>query len=91
MREKITSAPSGYLMLLADLAIFAVAIEMLISAKGSDQRGTLIVGGLLLIVGGFVMMPGNFTVQPNQAIVLQLFGRYIGTVKEPGLRWANPF
>ena len=91
MREKITSAPSGYLMLLVDLAIFAVAIGMLISAKGSDQRGTLIVGGLLLIVVGFVMMPGNFTVQPNQAIVLQLFGRYIGTVKEPGLRWANPF
>lgn len=34
---------------------------------------------------------GFFMVQPNQGKVLQLFGRYIGTAKEPGLRWTNPF
>jgi regulator of protease activity HflC (stomatin/prohibitin superfamily) len=34
---------------------------------------------------------GLFMVQPNQGVVLQLFGRYIGTAREPGLRWANPF
>lgn len=33
---------------------------------------------------------GLFMVHPNEAQVLQLFGRYIGTAKEPGLRWANP-
>jgi len=33
---------------------------------------------------------GLFMVHPNEAKVLQLFGRYVGTSKEPGLRWANP-
>jgi hypothetical protein len=34
---------------------------------------------------------GFFQVQPNQGQVLQLFGRYSGTVREEGLRWTNPF
>jgi regulator of protease activity HflC (stomatin/prohibitin superfamily) len=38
-----------------------------------------------------VLLAGLFVVQPNEGKVLQLFGRYVGTVREPGLRWANPF
>jgi regulator of protease activity HflC (stomatin/prohibitin superfamily) len=34
---------------------------------------------------------GFFQVQPNQGQVVQLFGRYAGTVREAGLRWTNPF
>ena len=34
---------------------------------------------------------GFFQVQPNQGQVVQLFGRYAGTVREEGLRWTNPF
>lgn len=34
---------------------------------------------------------GLFMVQPNQGVVLQLFGRYVGSVRDAGLRWANPF
>jgi regulator of protease activity HflC (stomatin/prohibitin superfamily) len=34
---------------------------------------------------------GLYTVQPNQAAVLSLFGKYVGTVKDNGLRWNNPF
>ena len=30
-------------------------------------------------------------VNPNEGKVLQLFGDYVGTVRTPGLRWANPF
>lgn len=91
MKEKTTTAPSGYLMLLVDLALFVAAIALFLSAKGSPDKAMLVLSGLFLLILGFVMMPGNFTVQPNQAVVLQLFGRYIGTVKEPGLRWSNPF
>ena len=39
----------------------------------------------------FVLWGGLFIVNPNEARVLQLFGKYVGTVKESGLRWANPF
>jgi len=45
------------------------------------------IAGIGLTVFGMV---GLFMVHPNEAKVLQLFGRYVGTAKEPGLRWANP-
>jgi regulator of protease activity HflC (stomatin/prohibitin superfamily) len=38
-----------------------------------------------------VLLAGLFVVNPNEAKVVQLFGRYVGTVTQPGLRWANPF
>jgi hypothetical protein len=45
---------------------------------------------LLPILWVFVLK-GFFMVAPNQAMVLQLFGDYVGTAKLTGLRWANPF
>jgi len=39
----------------------------------------------------FILWLGLFIVNPNEAKVLQLFGRYAGTVHEQGLKWANPF
>ena len=42
-------------------------------------------------VVSFVCLLGLFTVDPNEAKVLQPFGKYVGTAKQPGLRWANPF
>jgi regulator of protease activity HflC (stomatin/prohibitin superfamily) len=54
----------------------------------------VLIGLTLLVVPlpvVFVCLFGFFVVNPNEAVVLQLFGRYVGTVKEPGLRWANPF
>jgi len=38
-----------------------------------------------------IMWAGLFMVHPNEAKVLQLFGKYAGTSREAGLRWANPF
>ena len=37
-----------------------------------------------------LLFTGLFVVNPNEGRVLQLFGDYVGTVKTPGLRWANP-
>jgi regulator of protease activity HflC (stomatin/prohibitin superfamily) len=38
-----------------------------------------------------ICFKGFFMVNPNQAVVLQLFGTYVGSVRVTGLRWANPF
>lgn len=46
--------------------------------------------GIACLISAVFIAVGLFLVQPNQAKVLQLFGRYVGTAKEPGLRWANP-
>ena len=45
----------------------------------------------MLLVSVVVLLAGLFMVAPNEARVLQLFGDYVGTVRTPGLRWANPF
>jgi hypothetical protein len=44
-----------------------------------------------LFVVAFVCLFGLFVVNPNEARVLQLYGAYRGTVRTPGMRWANPF
>ena len=49
------------------------------------------VGWGLVELCAFVGLFGLFMVNPNEGRVLQLFGDYRGTVKAPGLRWANPF
>ena len=47
--------------------------------------------GVPMALACFLGLFGVFTVGPNEAKVLQLFGNYKGTVREPGLRWVNPF
>jgi len=46
--------------------------------------------GLLLLLAGLFVLPGLYMLEPNQSAVLSLFGRYVGTVREDGLRWNNP-
>lgn len=45
----------------------------------------------LMVLCGVLTLVGLFPLAPNEAKVLQLFGSYRGTAREPGLRWANPF
>jgi len=81
---------SGYLavgllplLLLADIWVFVTALQTLSIVMGVFSILTAIV--LLVCVAGF------FMVHPNQARVLTLFGTYVGSARETGLRWANPF
>jgi len=46
---------------------------------------------ILAIVAEAICLGGLFTVHPNQGVVVQLFGKYQGTVRRPGLHWVNPF
>ncbi len=74
------------LLLILSLAAFITAEN----EAGNVAGGNIISGILLLTLAG-IAMPGFFLVQPNQTKVLILFGKYVGTVKEPGWHWANPF
>lgn len=51
----------------------------------------LLFGGIVATVMVFISFGGLFSVQPNCAVVVQFFGEYVGTTREPGLRFANPF
>ncbi|MBD8900152.1 SPFH domain-containing protein [Rhodanobacter sp. DHG33] len=55
------------------------------------SRGPYASLGILLEVLGIFLIKGFFQVAPNTGQVMQLFGKYAGTVRDEGLRWTNPF
>ncbi len=90
IREKRIKAKSGIPMLLLFLLMLVLDVALLIYA-GKNQIVPLLVLCIVMFPVIIVMMVGLFMVNPNESKVLQLFGKYVGTVNEPGLRWANPF
>jgi regulator of protease activity HflC (stomatin/prohibitin superfamily) len=68
----------------------AAAIGGIVFAAIAKIPLLIVLFGVLIALFGF-LLAGLFVVAPNEAKVLQLFGRYVGTVHEAGLRWANPF
>lgn len=99
--EKIIKSKSGWLFLLIIIVLFAVAalftLNFVLSAIAADRNPRLdpsfpsIIGALVFFFAGLFVSSGLFSLQPGQAKVCVLFGKYIGTVKDEGLRWANPY
>ena len=90
MKERLVSAPSGIpaligliVLLLADGAWFVHSIQ--------SQTIWAVITAILIAIVLLVCLGGFFTVAPNEGKVLQFFGRYVGTVRDSGPRWANPF
>ncbi|AZK96285.1 MULTISPECIES: SPFH domain-containing protein [Streptomyces] len=93
VREFPARSIGGGLALLLGLAGFAggaaAVVAGAVAGSAAAQVG-LIVGGILLALAAVVAMAGLNMVEPGQARVVQLFGRYRGTVRTDGLRWVNP-
>jgi regulator of protease activity HflC (stomatin/prohibitin superfamily) len=83
-------AASGYSMLAVLLILTAGFIYALVRMIMAENAMGIIFSIVVLSVLT-VLYFGFFIVNPNEAKVLQLFGKYVGTAREPGLRWANPF
>jgi hypothetical protein len=90
IREIKREAASGLVWLLGLLLAIAADVYWLVQVIQAERVAQIVVAIVVLAVLTF-LLAGLFTVNPNEAKVLQLFGRYIGTVHEPGLKWANPF
>jgi SPFH domain / Band 7 family len=73
---------AGFWWLFATLGR-ALALDTAIEGNGA-------LGALTVIAVGVLGLRGLYVVSPNQARVLQLFGTYIGSAKDPGLWWTNP-
>jgi len=82
-QEKNIKATNGYLMLVVLLGFIALLIYGIPTGKPLIIVPTMLI--ILFIILGF------FLVNPNTSKVLLLFGKYIGTVRENGFYWANPF
>ncbi len=89
--ERPTSAWSGALGLFFCLLFLAGGIAVIAQAIGDQRPVFLVTTGLPLLILAALSAAGLFTVQPNQAVVLILFGTYVGTVRTSGWWWTNPF
>jgi hypothetical protein len=88
--ERKVIAWSGPMGLAIGLILIFAASYVFINAVGSGRPGMLFVA-IPLVFLAILTMTGLFTVQPNQAVVLVLFGTYVGTVRDAGWWWTNPF
>ena len=85
-RKAVNGIPAFLTLLLG-----GAAAAYLLWHGGNTGDTVLVIAG---VVGGMLSvfaLTGLFSVQPNQAKVLTLFGKYVGTVRTSGLWWANPF
>lgn len=92
--EKIAEKPAnklnGFLMLVFTIALQAFSVYLLIISININNPEILWIVIPLMIID-FIMMSGFVVVQPNDSRVLILFGKYTGTVRQPGFYWVNPF
>ena len=88
MKEHSLKSLSGIPTLLAILVGMLAIVVLGVVGVRTGPIG--VVMGLSFLGLGFALF-GLYMVEPNQAAVISLFGRYVGTVKDTGLRWNNPF
>jgi hypothetical protein len=91
MKEAPIRSLPGIPVLVGLLLLVLACVAGFINGVRENDLATLFASlavGVLAIVFGF---PGFYMLEPNQAAVLSLFGKYVGTVKDSGLRWNNPF
>jgi len=91
IHERRVAALSGAIGLTIALLLAGVAIYVFVGAVQAGRPLVLATVVLPLLILTALSAAGLFTVQPNQAVVLILFGSYVGTVRDSGWWWTNPF
>jgi hypothetical protein len=91
MVREIPLRPVAGIPVVIGLIVAQVATLALVAGAVLTRFPPYIVGAALLAAFVGFLFAGLFMVSPNEAKVLQLFGSYVGSAREPGLRWANPF
>jgi hypothetical protein len=98
MAERMKSAANGRMAVallvvtaLVDIALYPIGTVL------ANRHGGGLLGGILIGVAALgticwsIAFRGLTPVVPGEARVVQLFGRYLGTIRKPGLCWVNPF
>ncbi len=90
MIEKNLTSISGYAALLIGLfGLLGGPLLFIVTVMyASTWLGIL---SVVLFIGGIIVLSGLSVVNPNEGIVTTFFGDYVGTMKQNGLRWVNPF
>ena len=96
-RQPVTEEPAWFLpgvqMLVLGIVVIlaAIAVGVVASHLTGAALYVLVLLAVLMGICGVLMLVGLTPVSPGQARVIQLFGRYCGTIRDTGLKWVNPF
>ena len=96
MEEKVLKGKEGMPMLFSLILMYAAFIGLVIYG-GILIENYVSLGGLPLAIGiigiviGWIPFLGLKVIRPQEALVLTLFGKYMGTLREPGFYFVNPF
>ena len=97
MQEKILhTKKNGMSVMLLNIAVLAVALigvicGAIMADSGSALGVVLVIFSVIVLVLGWIPLVGLKVLKPQEALVLTLFGNYVGTLKGEGFYWVNPF
>jgi regulator of protease activity HflC (stomatin/prohibitin superfamily) len=89
-RERILVSTNGYFMAAIGASLFLLMIGSFFLAPLAGGGFGIALRVLVILCGAF-LLSGLYMLQPNEAAILNLFGKYVGTDRSEGLRWASPF
>ena len=93
--ERRLTSMNGYAMLASGVVLVMIALARFVSiGELLDARTVLlshVLPGVLCVLAAVAIVAGLYTLQPNEAAIMTLFGKYAGSDRAEGLRWANPF
>jgi regulator of protease activity HflC (stomatin/prohibitin superfamily) len=89
--EKIIKPVSGIIGFISILIVLAASVFFFVQIKEGGINPLTIVTAVLLLIISLFLMKGLIIIQPNHSRVLNLFGKYAGTVKDNGWFFINPF
>jgi regulator of protease activity HflC (stomatin/prohibitin superfamily) len=83
----------GVKVLVSGLAAVAAGVAVLwySGRQAGDAKTALVWAGVIVLIIAALLLVGLTPVTPGQARVIQLFGKYRGTIRDPGMQWVNPF
>ncbi len=102
MKENVLAKKkNGMAALMGILLLFAVSVAGIVFGAIAIERHrsspmlaagiVMLVAGIVMVVVSLILLCGLKVLKPQEALVLTLFGRYVGTLKEDGFYFVNPF
>lgn len=96
MEEKVLHKnKNGMVMMILFILLYVAAIAAIVSGAGMMENhgagAAVFAAGIIYIALGWILFMGLKVLKPQEALVLTLFGKYVGTLKEAGFYFVNPF
>ena len=90
IEQILTTKKTGMAMLLLTILLYVAAIAALVLSIQFELLVPMI-PAIVVLALGWIVLPGLKVLRPQEALVLTLFGKYVGTIRGEGFYWVNPF